>query len=258
MSKQPPEKVVTMQARAHPRRVQRLSVIIPAFNEFDYLESTVAALRTSIGQSPATVEVIVVDNRSTDDTAILARDLGCRVVSSSATSIGGVRNDGARAAQYEHLFFLDADTIVPPTAISVVCDAFAKDHVGGGFIGDYRPARRVLRLYHELWGLYANARDMVQGFAQFCTADAFRELNGYDTSLFMGEDNDFFWRLQRLARKLGSDVTVPSDVRVLPSCRRMDDWSVCKTLVWTNPLTISLFRRSRRFWARWYGDRTVR
>lgn len=237
----------------------RISVVIPAYNETKYLEPTVAALQNAIAASDATVEVIVVDNRSTDETAAaLASRLGCRVVPSGATSIGGVRNDGARAASHEHLFFLDADTIVPCQVIVRICQAFADGHLGGGFIGDYRPARPALRCYHRLWGFYADARDMVQGFAQFCTADAFRALEGYDTTLFMGEDNDFFWRLRKLARSAGTDVTVPADLRVLPSCRRVDDWSVCKTIFWTNPLTVSLFRRSRRFWSRWYGNRTVR
>ena len=247
-----------LEAAASLRTFLRLSVIIPAYNEAKYLEPTIAALRTAVEASDATVEIIVVDNRSTDETATLARRLGCRVVSSTANSIGGVRNDGARVARHEHLFFLDADTIVPDRAIRIIGDAFAAGHLGGGFIGDYPPARPVLRYYHRVWGLYASARDMVQGFAQFCTAEAFHGLNGYDTTLFMGEDNDFFWRLQKLARATGSDVMVPSDAYVLPSCRRMDNWSVFKTIVWTNPLTISLFRRSRRFWAKWYGRRTVR
>lgn len=236
----------------------RISVVIPAYNEAKYLEATVAALRIAIAESGAVIEVIVVDNRSTDGTAVLAGRLGCRVIPSEAASIGGVRNDGARVAAHEHLFFLDADTIVPRQTIVRICQAFAAGHLGGGFIGDYRPARPVLRFYHQLWGLYADARDMVQGFAQFCTADAFRALDGYDTTLFMGEDNDFFWRLRKLARSAGTDVAVPSDLRVRPSCRRVDDWSVCKTIFWTNPLMVSLFRRSRRFWSRWYGNRTVR
>ena len=43
------------------------------------------------------------------------------------------------------------------------------------------------------------------------------------------------------------------DVRVRPSTRRYDCWPVWRTLLYTNPLFISVFGRRERAWAGWYG-----
>jgi glycosyltransferase involved in cell wall biosynthesis len=59
------------------------------------------------------VEVIVVDNASTDRTAEIALASGARVVPVPEHNIGRVRNAGASAAAGDLLVFLDADTVVP-------------------------------------------------------------------------------------------------------------------------------------------------
>ena len=52
-----------------------------------------------------------------------------------------------------------------------------------------------------------------------------------------------YWGLRKLARKTRREVRVIRSPRVRPSCRRFDKWSLWRTLVWTNPLFIALFRR---------------
>ncbi len=77
----------------------RLSVIIPAFNEAALLprllDSVALARRhwTQAGHSPDALEVIVADNGSTDATAQIARDYGCRVVSVEKRVIAASRNE---------------------------------------------------------------------------------------------------------------------------------------------------------------------
>ena len=61
-----------------------LSIIIPAFNEADYLPSTLDSIQRASehlqSQADVGVEVIVVDNNSTDDTAAVAEAMGATVV----------------------------------------------------------------------------------------------------------------------------------------------------------------------------------
>src|SRR5258706_581967 len=59
-------------------RDQRLSLVIPCYNEEQGIRQVLARV------PPAVDEVIVVDNRSTDDTAAVARGLGARVVTVAA------------------------------------------------------------------------------------------------------------------------------------------------------------------------------
>ena len=61
--------------------------------------------------------------------------------------------------------------------------------------------------------------------------------------MWIGEDVDFYWGLKRFARRTGRTVRFIRSPRVRPSCRRFDKWPLWRTLVWTNPLFIWLFRR---------------
>jgi len=93
---------------------------------------------------------------------------------------------------------------------------------------------------------------MAQGAAQFCRKSAFRTLNGYDELQFMGEDVDFYWRLQKLCAKTGGYLKFLDDVTVVPSTRRFDYTPTWRTLIWTNPVFIAPFRKTRSVWAEWY------
>ena len=93
---------------------------------------------------------------------------------------------------------------------------------------------------------------MAQGAAQFCRKSAFDRLNGYDESQFMGEDVDFYWRLQTLCAKAGGYLELLNDVEVVPSPRRFDHTPIWRTLIWTNPVFIALFRKTKSAWTEWY------
>jgi hypothetical protein len=95
---------------------------------------------------------------------------------------------------------------------------------------------------------------MAQGAAQFCRRESFLALGGYDETIYMGEDVDFYWRMRRAARRGGRRVCYITDMRVIPSPRRFDRWSIWKTLLWTNPLLIALLRRRKGAWRGWYED----
>ena len=95
----------------------RFSLIIPAYNEESYLPALLNSVHTAracyAGGSNA-IEVVVVDNESTDSTADLARSRGCRVVRENRRIIAAVRNAGARNASGPVLVFVDADNIMHP------------------------------------------------------------------------------------------------------------------------------------------------
>jgi glycosyltransferase involved in cell wall biosynthesis len=90
----------------------RVSVVIPAFNA----ERTLGAVLEALAADPARPdEVIVVDDRSTDRTAEIARAHGARVVEGTSVGYaGGARNRGWDAAEGDVVAFLDADAIPLP------------------------------------------------------------------------------------------------------------------------------------------------
>lgn len=96
--------------------VKSISVIIPAYQAGHYLE---AAVGSCLSQSRLPVEVIVVDDGSSDGTWEVVQKFGNRVLGKRLEN-GGVsraRNVGAAMASGELLLFLDADDILLPNAM---------------------------------------------------------------------------------------------------------------------------------------------
>ncbi len=108
----------------HQRDRPRYSIVIPAFNEAEYLPATVASLQ---GQDyTGAFEIVVVDNNSSDGTAEVARALGAAVFHESRQGVCAARQRGAEAALGEILISADADTIYPPHWLSTVDRTFSE------------------------------------------------------------------------------------------------------------------------------------
>ena len=234
-----------------------ISVIIPAFNEEAYLGETLMSLNRAKAlledEMNVAAEIIVVDNDSTDSTSKVARDLGANVVSETHHNVAKVRNSGAKVSKGEVLVFVDADTLVPDKLLSRIASVMADAScVGGAVDTDHRPQKLTVRLYLQLWRAFGKFMGMAQGASQFYRRDVFFALNGYDESLFMGEDVDLYLRLKRIANQQ-QRVAFIDDPKVLPSTRRFDQWRLWRTVLWTNPLVVLMFRRRKACWRGWYS-----
>lgn len=86
-----------------------VSVIIPAYNEEDYLPDCLKSIQN---QTYKNIEVIVADNNSTDKTSEIAKVFGTKVVKVEKKNVAVVRNADAKVAKGDILFFIDADTIL--------------------------------------------------------------------------------------------------------------------------------------------------
>jgi len=235
----------------------KISVVVPAYNESAYIGETLSRLNSAKeyveGASEATVEIIVVDNDSSDGTGEIAEAHGARVVLERVRNVARVRNTGATASSGDVLTFIDADTMVQESLLLRIASEVA-DHglLGGSVQLRYTPRMRLMRLYLSGWRLLASIAGMAQGGVQFCTSEAFQAIQGYDERLFMGEDVDFYWRLRRHARRTGSGLCVLSEVYATSSSRRFDLCGVWEVLATTNPVFIVLFRKRKAAWSRWY------
>jgi cellulose synthase/poly-beta-1,6-N-acetylglucosamine synthase-like glycosyltransferase/peptidoglycan/xylan/chitin deacetylase (PgdA/CDA1 family) len=129
-------------ARRHRRRIrpQRvppnwrppgISVVIPAFNEAAGIAATVRSMVAS--NYPGELEVIVVDDGSTDDTARIVRRLrlpGVRVVSQANAGKPAALNRGIAEAWFNVLVLVDGDTIFARGALLRLALRLRDPHVG--------------------------------------------------------------------------------------------------------------------------------
>src|SRR4029450_11842968 len=100
-----------------------ISVIIPARDSSRELRECLAALGVSTTRP---VEVVVVDDGSSDDTTAVAEAGGARTIRLFANAgPAGARNRGAAAARGDILAFVDADVAVAPDAMGRLVAALA-------------------------------------------------------------------------------------------------------------------------------------
>jgi len=105
----------------------RISVVIPAYNEEAYIRPCLDSL---LAQEVLPKEIIVVDNNSHDQTATIAEAYQLvKVITESRQGIVHARNAGFNAANGDIIARCDADSILPPTWIKQLQEAFASGDI---------------------------------------------------------------------------------------------------------------------------------
>lgn len=162
-----------------------LSVVIPTLNEANDLPATVGLLRQAAGDAP--FELVVSDCDSPDGTAGVARRLGATVVT-GGTCRADALNRGAAVAAGDVLFFLHADTKVPPGFVARIRRALRPpDVVGGAFEFKFRSDRSASWLDRRLLEAVVFANRLRYRYGRgffgdqgiFVRRDVFRRVGGF-------------------------------------------------------------------------------
>jgi glycosyltransferase involved in cell wall biosynthesis len=169
-------------AAAAPRRVQRLSVVIPARNEALNLQALLAEVDEALRECAVPFhEVIVVDDGSRDATPAIAREHGARVVQhAESLGNGAAVKRGIREAKGDWILLLDGDGQHPPQELpAMLAMAERFDMVVGSRGGSGGSLHRNFanRVYNRL-ASYVSGRkipDLTSGF-RLVRADVVKDL----------------------------------------------------------------------------------
>lgn len=111
-----------------------ISVIIPTYNESNYISKALASLQNQQLDHNDALEIIVIDDGSTDDTAIKVRRFSnVKIHYNKHTGPALARNLGAKHARGEILLFLDADMEFDIQFIKHLISPIKAGHVKGTF-----------------------------------------------------------------------------------------------------------------------------
>ncbi len=169
----------------------RVGIIVPTRNAGRFLDDCLAAVR-ALDYPQEQLEIIVVDNFSTDDTSAVASKYGVRFYQIGPER-SAQRNFGAAQATGEFLLFLDADMMVAPTLVRACLAVVAVPDVIAAFI----PEKIVGTSF------WISVQNFERSFYNTTPIDAVRfihratfvEIGGYDPNLCGPEDWDLDRRL---------------------------------------------------------------
>jgi glycosyltransferase involved in cell wall biosynthesis len=185
-----------------------VSVIVPTFNGATYLPFAIESVRR---QTYPTIEIIVVDDGSTDGTGeMVARMSGLAYVCQLHQGIGAARNAGVALAQGELLAFLDADDLFAAEKIARQVDRLLEDDHPDIVFG--RVVEFVSDDVAEAAGRSLRARPGAQTAylpgAMLVRREAFPIVGQFDTTWRVGEFVDWYLR----ATEAGLRTAVVQDV----------------------------------------------
>lgn len=201
----------------------KVTVAVAAYNAQSFIRETLESVLT---QSLEDIEVIVVDDGSTDETPKILhslRDRRLTLLHQQNSGVSAARNAGLAMARSPYIFFLDADDILMQDALSrmvaaldqtpqsVACFAhhirIAEDGTPLSTCADLRwkmfPARDTL---HHLI-----AKNFIVCGAICIRTEAARSVRGFNAALKLGEDWEFWCRLA----VLGDFMAMPNDIVLL-------------------------------------------
>lgn len=185
-----------------------LSVIIPVFNG----EATIGACLMALYASEfRDFEVFVVDDKSTDDSALIARAFPCRLIQCPVNvGPGAARNLAVPHACGKYLFFLDADILIEPDSLGQIVSALDSrseiDALFGSFHADSVPANFYSR-YKNLVHHYTHQNSREEA-ATFCGGfgairrEVFLAAGGFDSQCRFLEDVEMGIRLRQSGRRI--------------------------------------------------------
>ncbi|MEI6529177.1 MAG: glycosyltransferase family 2 protein [Candidatus Falkowbacteria bacterium] len=199
-----------------------ISVVIPAYNEGKNIEACLRSIKKQDYEGP--IEIIVVDNNSSDNTAELARNEGASVVFEERPGVIFARQAGTSMAKGDVIIQTDADTTFTPHWLSCIMETFSKNPEAIAVIGSFR-------FFDGPWwgkpftGLLFGITDLVHSLTGRLiyipganTAFMRKAWHGYDTTLDQGGDEV---ALLKDLKKEGKIIFLRKNF-VLTSARRLE------------------------------------
>jgi glycosyltransferase involved in cell wall biosynthesis len=196
-----------------------IAVVIAAYNAEAFIQET---LESVFAQTLAAVEIVVVNDGSTDRTADVLRrysDGRLTVLHQRNSGVSAARNAGLAAVRAPYVFFLDADDLLAPDALARMTKTLDNNpdrvacfghHIKIAESGSDLSTRSYIR-----WKLLPASNTLRHLIAKnfICGAicvrtDAARRVGGFDPSLDLGEDWEFWCRLA----VLGDFAAMPDDI----------------------------------------------
>lgn len=187
-----------------------ISIVIPTYNSERTIGKVLESLFKEIKNYRKKVEVIVVDDGSTDKTLEIVEKYPVKIFKQKHKGPAAARNLGWRKAKGEIVIFLDSDCKVSKGWLRKILKPFEDKKVAGVGVKykTWNKRNWVARFVgYEIGQRHEKMKKEVDYLASYSTAyrkEVLKKINGFDTSFKMAaaEDNDLSYRIVSLGYKL--------------------------------------------------------
>lgn len=188
----------------------KLSVIIPTYNEEDFIADTIRTVQRNSNEH--LYEIIVVDGGSSDNTIPKAKETGAGVAVSPQKRRAAQMNFGAELADGNILYFLHADTTPPPNFDQQINRAASSGFKSGCFRLSFDADHPLLDFY--AWCTQFNVDAFRFGDQSlYIKKDLFTQIKGFRENHILMEDNEIIRRIKKRSSFLIMDDSVETSSR---------------------------------------------
>lgn len=201
--------------------MQTISIIIPVFNEEEFLEQNKDVLKSYITEEN---EVIVIDGGSQDNSVHVANQIGCKTFVTKP-SRGYQLHFGALQSTNELLLFLHVDTELPTNALTIISEVLAPNNKHWGC---FEVCFSNSKLIYQIIAWFMNKRSCLTGIvmgdqAMFAKRESYFITGGFPDFPIM-EDI----QISKQLKKITSPVCLTN--KVITSSRKWESQGVLKTI----------------------------
>jgi len=200
-----------------------VSVIVPTYNSSQTLAACLGSIKE---QSYKNIEIIVVDNNSTDETKKIAYDFTTRVYNKGNERSAQV-NYGVEKAKSDYVYKVDSDFILDSSVVKECIDEIKRgfDAVVVHNSPDVRVSwiARIRKFEVDMYKY-----DITHSSARFVSRDAYKNVGGFNVKITAGEDYDFQNKLNRQGFKTGfidaEALHLGEPKRIIPHLKKYYDY----------------------------------
>lgn len=191
-----------------------VSIVIPVYNRSHDLRCCLESLN-ALDYPPSKLEVIVVDDASTDKSTSVAKEFNAKVIVQKYNQgQSAARNRGVKEACGEIVAFIDSDCIADPHWLKELVPYFQDQRYAlvGGYVDSYYQ-NSMLDRYESVKSALNMGKEKVVGagnnavfYVPTCNVlirkDLYLKIGGLDENMRVGEDVDLCWRLMKSGNRL--------------------------------------------------------
>ncbi len=183
----------------------KISIIIPVYNEEKLIDNTLKSImkaKKNFESRPGNfLEVVIVDNNSTDRSVEICKKYEVTIVSEKIHNIAKVRNTGAKHATGDILCFLDADSEVSTNIFLLIKEKMLSNkYIGGGTTFKLDKNNLIFRLIFVA-SVFMTHLFGLSGVLIYVKKEDFIKIGGFNEEYYAAEDIDFVIKMKKYGKK---------------------------------------------------------